>query len=189
MSLTPSRMMELGSQAPDFHLPDTDGNMVSRSDFDSKKALLVVFMCNHCPYVKHLRSELAEFADRNMKSGLAVVGINSNDASTHPGDSPEKKAEEVKTVGYHFPYLYDESQEVAKAFGAACTPDFFLYDENRALVYRGQFDSSRPGSDVPVSGADLQAALDAVLEGRAVAAEQTPSVGCNIKWRPGNAPG
>ena len=188
MSLTPSRMMALGAPAPDFHLPDTDNKMVSREDFDSKKALLVVFMCNHCPFVKHLRSALAAFADRNMKSGLAVVGINSNDASSHPADSPEKMVEEVESVGYHFPYLYDESQEVAKAFGATCTPDFFLYDENRALVYRGQFDSSRPGNDIPVTGGDLQAAVDAVLAGRETPAKQTPSVGCNIKWKPGNAP-
>lgn len=180
--------MELGAQAADFRLPDTHGNMISLSDFESEKALLVVFMCNHCPYVKHLRSALAEFADRNMASGVAIVGINSNDASMHPADSPAKMAEEAKAVGYHFPYLYDESQEVAKAYGAACTPDFFLYDANRTLVYRGQFDSSRPGNDIPVTGSDLQAAVDAVLGGGEVPGEQIPSVGCNIKWKPGNAP-
>lgn len=181
-------MIDLGTSAADFHLPDTEGNTVSLADFDSHKALLVVFMCNHCPYVKHLRSELAKFADRNMPSGLAVIGINSNDAATHPADSPAKMADEVETVGYHFPYLYDESQKVAKAYGAVCTPDFFLYDENRKLAYRGQFDASRPGNDIPVTGSDLQAAVDAVLEGRAAPSEQTPSVGCNIKWKPGNEP-
>ena len=188
VSLTPSNMIELGAEAPEFRLRDTDGNMVSLADFKSHKGLLVVFMCNHCPYVKHIRHALAEFANRNMSSDFAMVGINANDAATHPGDSPEMMAEEVKTIGYRFPYLYDEPQEVAKAFGAACTPDFFLYDERRILVYRGQFDASRPGNDMPVTGADLQAAVDALLEGREISSDQTPSVGCNIKWKPGNAP-
>lgn len=181
-------MSGLGTRAPDFRLPDTGKNEVSLSDFDSSKALLVVFMCNHCPYVKHIRKALADFARKNEPRGLAVVGINSNDATTHPADSPEKMVEEVKNIGYTFPYLYDESQDVAKAYGAVCTPDFFLYDADRKLVYRGQFDDSRPGNDVEVTGKDVQTAVDAVLEGREVSQEQTASVGCNIKWRPGNEP-
>ena len=145
-------------------------------------------MCNHCPYVKHIRHALAEFAHRNMSSDVAIVGINSNDATTHPADSPGKMLEEVKATGYRFPYLFDESQDVAKAYGAACTPDFFLYDGHRRLVYRGQFDDSRPGNDVAVTGSDLQAAVDALLEGREVSPHQTPSVGCNIKWKAGITP-
>ncbi len=188
MTLTPSNMIELGSKAPSFKLPDTTGKSVSLADFQSYKGLLVVFMCNHCPYVKHIRHALAEFADRNMSSNFAIVGINSNDASTYPADSPEKMVEEVKAVGYHFPYLHDETQEVAKAYGAACTPDFFLFDEHRLLFYRGQFDDSRPGSTTPVTGADLQAAVDALMEGRNPPDEQKPSVGCNIKWKTENAP-
>lgn len=176
-------MIDLGSTAADFELPDTAGNLVSLDDFDACKALLVVFMCNHCPYVKHLRDALAAFADRNRSSDFAMVGINSNDASTHPADSPEKMVEEAKSAGYHFPYLYDESQDVAKAYGAECTPDFFLYDDRRRLVYRGQFDGSRPGNDIPVTGADLQGALDALLTGSEPPRDQIPSVGCNIKWK------
>jgi peroxiredoxin len=176
-------MIELGSKAPDFQLPATDGSLVSLADFESHKGLLVIFMCNHCPYVKHIRRALAEFADRNMSPDLAIVGINSNDATAYPADSPEKMIEEVEDAGYHFPYLYDESQDIAKAYCAACTPDFFLFDEPRRLVYRGQFDDSRPGNDIAITGADLQAAVDALLEGRDISLQQTPSVGCNIKWR------
>lgn len=176
-------MVDLGSTAPNFELPDTTGKLVSLHDFDSCKALLVVFMCNHCPYVKHLRGALAEFANRNMSSEFAMVGINANDASTHPADSPEKMVEEAQSAGYRFPYLYDESQAVARAYGAECTPDFFLYNERRELVYRGQFDDSRPGNDAPVTGADLQGALNALLSGGKIAPQQTPSVGCNIKWK------
>jgi peroxiredoxin len=188
MTLTSSLMSGLGTEAPNFRLPDTSGNEVSLSDFDASKGLLVIFMCNHCPYVKHIRKAIADFARRNAPRGLAVVGINSNDATTHPADSPEKMLEEVKNVGYTFPYLHDEGQDVAKAYGAVCTPDFFLYDENRKLVYRGQFDDSRPGSDVEVTGNDIQAAVDALLEGSEISEEQKPSVGCNIKWKPGNEP-
>lgn len=188
MTLTPSNMIELGSKAPHFELPVTDGNLLSLSDFDSHKGLLVIFMCNHCPYVKHIRHALAEFADRNMSSDFAIVGINSNDVTTHPADSPKKMVEEVETAGYHFPYLYDKSQDVAKAYRATCTPEFFLYDEHRELIYRGQFDDSRPGNEIAVTGSDLQAAIDALLEGREVSRQQTPSVGCNIKWKAGNAP-
>lgn len=184
MSLTPSKMIELGSEAPDFRLPDTEGNTVSLHDFDSRKGLLVVFMCNHCPYVKHIREGLADFARRNMPAGIAMVGINANDAANYPADSPEKMREEAQSAGYTFPYLYDETQEVAASYQAACTPDFFLFDERRRLVYRGQFDASRPGNDVEVTGKDLQMAVDALLNDRAPLEQQTPSVGCNIKWKP-----
>lgn len=188
MTLTPSHMIELGSKAPHFQLPDTDGNLVSLADFESHKGLLVIFMCNHCPYVKHIREALADFARRNEPRGVAVVGINANDASTHPADSLEKMAEEVQAVGYTFPYLHDETQEVAKAYRALCTPDLFLYDEGRRLVYRGQFDGSGPGNDVDVTGKDIQSAVDALLDGRDIPQDQTPSVGCSIKWKPGNEP-
>ena len=188
MTLTPSHMAKLGSKAPHFQLPDTDGNLVSLADFESHKGLLVIFMCNHCPYVKHLRGALADFARRNEPKGLAVVGINANDASTHPADSFEKMVEEVRTVGYTFPYLHDEAQEAAKAYRALCTPDLFLYDEDRRLVYRGQFDDSRPGNDIEVTGKDIQSAVDALLDGRGVPQDQKPSVGCSIKWKPGNDP-
>lgn len=188
MTAVSSTMLNLGTAAPDFSLPDTTGKRVSLADFKDTPALLVVFMCNHCPYVKHISSALAEFAREYQKQGLAVVGINANDVSTHPGDSPQKMAEEVKQVGYSFPYLFDESQEIAKRYRAACTPDFFLFDKNRRLAYRGQFDGSRPGNNVPVTGADLRVAADAVLRGDKTPATQTPSVGCNIKWKRGNEP-
>ena len=189
MVLTPSTMVELGTPAPDFCLPDPSGREWALSDVVGEGGLLVAFICNHCPFVIHLRHGLAEFARDYQARGLGVVGINANDVATHPADSPERMAEEAERVGYTFPYLFDESQEVAKAYGAACTPDFFLYDGDRRLVYRGQFDSSRPNSGVRVTGEDLRAAADAVLEGRAPPAEQTASIGCNIKWKPGNAPG
>lgn len=184
MAETPSRMVALGTVAPDFRLPDTTGRPVARDDFQAAPALLVVFMCNHCPFVQHIRDGLAQFARDYVPRGLAMVGINSNDVTTYPDDSPAKMAEEVARAGYVFPYLYDESQAVAKAYDAACTPDFFLYDRDRRLVYRGQFDDSRPGNRRPVTGADLRAAVDAVLQGKAVPADQTPSIGCNIKWKP-----
>ncbi len=188
MALTPSTMLDLGTAAPDFCLPDTEGKTVCLDNFEDAPALLAVFMCNHCPYVKHLRHALADFAGEYQARGLAVVGINSNDVATHPDDSPEKMAREVKSTGYTFPYLYDETQEVAKRYRAACTPDFFLFDKDRRLVYRGQFDDSRPGNDIPVTGKDLRAAVEAVLAGRAAPAEQKPSIGCNIKWKAGNEP-
>jgi peroxiredoxin len=188
MTLTPSHMIELGTMAPQFSLPDTDGNLLSLSDLDSHKGLLVIFMCNHCPYVRHIRQALAAFADKNMSSDFAMIGINSNDAKTYPADSPQEMAAEAKAAGYHFPYLYDESQNVAKAYGAKCTPDFFLYNASRALIYRGQFDASRPGNDIPASGVDLQVAVNALLEDREVSREQVSSVGCSIKWKAGNAP-
>lgn len=188
MSVTPSTMMDLGTEAPDFKLPDTKGEPVSLHDFDNAKALVVVFMCNHCPFVKHVRSGLIEVAREYSDKGVAFVGINSNDIENHPEDSPERMAIEAERFKYPFPYIYDESQEVAKEYNAACTPDFFVFDDDRKLVYRGQFDESRPGNDKPVTGEDLRDALDAVLEGREVSEDQTPSMGCNIKWKPGNEP-
>ena len=188
MARTESTMLELGTQAPEFSLPDTNEKQVSLADFADAKGLLVVFMCNHCPYVIHLRDALAAFAKEYQPQGLVVVGINSNDASNYPDDSPEKMAEAVATQGYTFPYLYDESQAVAKSYMAACTPDFFLFDQNKNLVYRGQFDDSRPRNDEPVTGADLRAAVDALLSGNEISADQKPSMGCNIKWKPGNEP-
>ncbi len=188
MVKTASTMLPLGTTAPEFSLPNVDGKTVSRSDFEGKGGLLAIFMCNHCPFVVHLRSDLAKFADEYQEKGLGIVGISSNDVATHPDDSPEKMAEEAKSAGYTFPYLYDETQAVAKAYRAACTPDFFLFDKDLALVYRGQFDDSRPDSGIPITGADLRAACDAVLAGEPVGAEQKPSIGCNIKWKEDAAP-
>jgi peroxiredoxin len=187
MALTPSTMVSLGTSAPPFRLPDPHGNLVSADDFKGAPALLVAFICNHCPYVKHIRAKFAEFAKEVQARGVAVVGISSNDATTYPDDGPAKMAEEIRLAGYTFPYLYDESQEVAKAYQAACTPDFFLFDRERKLVYRGQFDDSRPESGRPVTGKDLRAAVDAVLAGKPVPTDQKPSVGCNIKWKTASA--
>ena len=187
MVLTPSQMVELGSAAPDFALPDTDGNTVSRGDFVGKP-LLAMFICNHCPFVKHIRESLASVSKEYQAKGVTVVAISSNDVKDHPDDSPEKMAEEAREFGYTFPYLFDEAQEVAKAYRAACTPDFFLYDADHKLAYRGQWDDSRPESDIPVTGEDIRAAMDAVLAGEAPAADQTNSIGCNIKWTAGNEP-
>jgi peroxiredoxin len=181
MARTLSTMLELGTLAPDFSLPDTEGRLVKRDDFKGKAGLVVIFMCNHCPYVKHIQHALAKIADEYQNKGLAVVGISSNDVANYPDDSPEKMAAEAKKAGYTFPYLYDETQQAAKAYKAACTPDLFLFDQNQKLVYRGQFDNSRPGNDVPVTGQDLKAAMDAVLAGQPVPATQKPSMGCNIK--------
>jgi peroxiredoxin len=178
-------MLALGTAAPDFTLPDTEGKIVSLATFKGAPALLVVFMCNHCPYVQHVRRGLAQMARDFQARGVGVVGINANDVANYPADSPAKMREEVRTAGYTFPYLYDESQSTAKAYRAACTPDFFLFDKQRKLVYRGQMDDSRPSNGVPVSGKDLRAAVDAILIGRPVSAEQKPSIGCNIKWKPG----
>ena len=183
-----STMMPLGTEAPDFSLPDPAGRRWSRDDFGDAPGLLVMFICNHCPYVKHVRRELALLSQRWQERGIAVVGVQSNDWDAYPDDAPERMADEARTVGYTFPYLVDESQDVARAYGAACTPDFFLFDGDRRLAYRGQFDASRPGNGVPVTGADLRAAVDAVLGGRPVDTDQRPSIGCSIKWRPGNAP-
>jgi len=183
MAETPSTMVALGTPAPDFRLPDTDGQTVARDDFKDAAALLVMFICNHCPFVKHIRGGLAQFARDYRGRGLAIVAINSNDVVAYPADSPANMAKEKQSAGYVFPYLYDETQQVAKAYRAACTPDFFLFDGARKLVYRGQFDGSRPSNGRPVTGSDLRAAADAVLAGKPAPAEQTPSIGCNIKWK------
>ncbi len=188
MAQTPSTMAPLGIEAPQFKLPDIAGKIVSLDDFSSAPALLVMFICNHCPFVKHVRTELGKLAGEYQQKGVAVVAISSNDAVAYPDDGPEAMVEEVKAAGYTFPYLYDESQEVAKAYRAACTPDFYVFDSNQRLVYRGQMDDSRPGNDIPVTGKDLRAALDAVLAGRRVPQEQKPSIGCNIKWKTGSEP-
>ena len=188
MALTPSTMLQLGTPAPGFRLPDTEGRLLSLQDFKDATALLVVFMCNHCPYVKHIRSGLAAFARDFQPQGLAVVGINANDAAKYPDDSREKMVDEVAAAGYTFHYLYDETQETAKAYHAACTPDFFLFDKDRKLVYRGQFDDSRPGNNIPLTGKDLRDAAKAVLTGKPISLDQKPSIGCNIKWKAGNEP-
>ena len=161
---------------------------MSLTDLKNARALLVVFMCNHCPFVKHIRAGLAQLAREYQPRGLAVVGISSNDVANYPEDSPAKMAEEARAAGYVFPYLYDETQEVAKAYHAACTPDIYLFDKDQRLAYRGQFDDSRPGNGLPVTGKDLRAAIDAVLASKPVSANQKPSIGCNIKWKPGNEP-
>lgn len=189
MALKQSRMIALGSPAPDFALPDVvSGRIVTLADFASAPALLVAFICNHCPYVKHIRAGFVAFAREYQPRGLAIVAISANDATAYPDDAPEAMAREANSAGFTFPYLYDETQAVARAYEAICTPDFFLFDRARKLVYRGRFDASRPGSNVAVTGADLRAAVDAVLAGRPVPGEQQPSVGCSIKWKPGNTP-
>ncbi len=188
MALTASRMLALGTLAPDFSLPDTAGNTVSLADFEKSPALLVIFMCNHCPFVKHMLGDLVELARDYQARGVAVVGVNSNDVANYRDDSPDMMAELARRSGFTFPYLYDETQEIAKTYSAACTPDFFLFDGERLLVYRGQMDDSRPGNGIPVTGANLTAAIDAVVEGMPVAQEQEPSIGCNIKWKQGNEP-
>ena len=188
MAATPSTMVALGTKAPDFRLSDSSGRIVSLDDFKGAAALLVMFICNHCPFVKHIRSGLAKLGRDYKGRGLAIVAINSNDVVSYPEDSPEEMAKEARAAGYEFPYLYDEEQEVAKAYRAACTPDFFLFDRERRLVYRGQFDDSRPGNNLPVTGADLRAAADAVLAGSSPSVDQKASIGCNIKWKPGNKP-
>jgi peroxiredoxin len=181
-------MLPLGTQAPDFSLPNTDGRTVSLADFKEAPALVVAFICNHCPFVKHIAPELARLARDYQARGVAVVAVNSNDVDSFPDDAPPKMAEEAKNRGYTFPYLYDATQAVAKAYRAACTPDFYLFDKSRRLAYRGQLDGSRPDSGIPLTGADLRAALDAVLAGKSPSTDQKPSIGCNIKWKPGNEP-
>jgi peroxiredoxin len=184
-----SQMLPLGTEAPDFALPDVvTGETVKLTDLSEAAALLVMFICRHCPYVAHVRPGLVRLGHDHTDTGLAIVAISPNDPLTHPEDAPISLAEEAREAGYVFPYLFDETQEVAKAYHAACTPDFFLFNEDRRLVYRGQFDDSRPGGDRPLTGADLREAIDAVLEGRPVTDDQRPSAGCSIKWRQGNEP-
>jgi peroxiredoxin len=184
MARTESTMVELGTKAPHFELPDVvSGRTVNLHDFDDKKALLVMFICRHCPYVKHVQQELAQIGKDYQAKSLGIVAICSNDADAYPEDRPESLREQALEVGFNFPYLYDESQDVARAYQAACTPDFYLFDQSRHLVYRGQLDDSRPGNGIPVTGRDLRAAIDAVLNGQPVSAAQKPSVGCSIKWR------
>jgi peroxiredoxin len=197
MALTPSKMLPLGTTAPDFSLPSTEGPTVSLSERTGKRGTVVAFICNHCPYVIHIADALAAVAGEYMMKGIGFVAINSNDTKTYPDDNMENMVREKKKRGYPFPYLLDESQQVAKAYDAACTPDFYLFDGSRRLVYRGQFDASRParissgnygsGEKEP-GGEDLKAAMDALLAGKPVPEEQQPSVGCNIKWKPGNEP-
>ena len=188
MAETPSTMPPLGMSAPAFALPDTTGRIVALEDVKTDLGVLVAFTCNHCPFVKHLRSELADFAREYQAKGLGVVAINSNDAERFPSDSPEAMILEVADVGYSFPYLSDEDQSVAKAYSAACTPDFFLFDGDLRLFYRGQFDGSRPGNGLEVTGEHLRVATDALLTGLEAPVEQLPSIGCNIKWKAGNEP-
>jgi peroxiredoxin len=183
-----SQMLPLGTKAPSFSLPDTEGNTVSLDDAKDANGYLVMFICNHCPYVIHIADQLATLGRDYGERGIAIYAISSNDVDNYPADGPEQMAAEKAARGYGFPYLYDADQSVAKAYRAACTPDFFLFDADKKLVYRGQLDASRPKNDIPVTGKDLRAALDAVLAGEDVAAEQVPSIGCNIKWKPGQAP-
>jgi peroxiredoxin len=189
MALTASTMLPLGTQAPDFHLPDVvSGKSISLATFADKKALLVMFICEHCPFVKHIKAELAQLGKDYIPKNLGIVAISSNDINKYPADAPESLKEMAIELGFNFPLCYDETQETAKAYTAACTPDFFIFDAERKLVYRGQLDDSRPSNGKPVTGADLRAAIEAVLAGKPVVREQKPSIGCNIKWKPGNEP-
>ncbi|PHS07518.1 MAG: thioredoxin family protein [Blastopirellula sp.] len=188
MVKTASTMLPLGTQAPDFSLINVDSKMVSLSDFAGSKALVVIFMCNHCPFVKHLAGPLARFGQEYQTKGAAVVAISSNDVENYPQDSPEQMVREAEDQGYTFPYLYDEDQAIAKAYKAACTPDFYVFDADQKLVYRGQFDSSRPRNGMDITGEDLRKAVDTVLAGESVPEDQTPSIGCNIKWKPDAEP-
>jgi len=188
MVRTPSTMLPLGTVAPDFSLPNVDGSIVDYAAAAGTHGTVVMFICNHCPFVKHVADQLAALGREYQARGIGFVAISSNEVATHPADSPEQMVAEADERGYTFPYLYDETQDVAKAYHAACTPDFYLFDADRRLVYRGQLDPSRPGGDVPVTGSDLRAAIEALLAGRPPLAEQVPSLGCNIKWKPGNEP-
>ena len=184
MARTESTMLALGTLAPNFELPCVvSGDTVKLSDYSSKKALLVMFICRHCPYVKHIERALAQLGRDYGSKSIGIIAISSNDAAAYPDDAPENLKEQAERLGFSFPYCYDETQDVARAYTAACTPDFFLFDSERKLVYRGQFDSSRPRNDVPVTGQDLRAAIEAVLAGRQVDKTQIPSLGCNIKWK------
>tara|TARA_R110002049_G_scaffold80288_1_gene204238 strand:+ start:1101 stop:1676 length:576 start_codon:yes stop_codon:yes gene_type:complete len=188
MSATLSTMLEIGTNAPEFSLPDTEGNVVSLENMDVEKGLLVMFICNHCPFVKHLNEALVEFANEYEEKGIKCVAISSNDIENYPQDSPELMKELADHHQFPYPYLYDETQEVAKAYKAACTPDFFLFDADLKLFYRGQFDDSRPGNGKPVTGKDMRKAADALINNESASTGQTPSMGCNIKWKQGNEP-
>lgn len=189
MARTPSTMLALNTHAPEFSLPEpATGKIVRLTDLAGAPGLLVMFICNHCPYVKHVQKGLADFAREYQTKGLAIIAISANDVANYPDDSPEKMALEARQAGYIFPYLFDETQQVAKAYQAACTPDFFLFDEAQKLVYRGQFDDSRPGNNIPVTGKDMRSAVDALLAHKPISGDQIPSLGCNIKWKPGNEP-
>lgn len=183
MAETRSTMIPLGTKVPEFRLLDTHGKMIAQSDFTGASALVVLFICNHCPYVKHIQAQLVQLGRDFIPKGVAIVAISSNDAAAYPQDGPAQMAKTAEDAHFPFPYLYDESQQVAKAFGAVCTPDIFVFDRESKLVYRGQFDDSRPGNAVPVTGRDLRAAIEATLEGKSVSLNQKPSVGCNIKWK------
>ncbi len=188
MVRTPSTMVPLGTIAPDFDLPNVDGRMVTFADAAGPRGTVVMFICNHCPFVKHVADHLAQLGREFMPRGIGFAAISANDVSSHPADSPEQMVREAEDRGYVFPYLYDETQDVAKAYHAACTPDFYLFDAARHLVYRGQLDPSRPGGATPVTGSDLRAAIDALLAGKPPVTEQIPSLGCNIKWKAGHEP-
>ena len=188
MAKVNSTMLPLGTQAPSFSLYDPEGNLFTLDHSSKSNAFLVMFICNHCPFVHHIRKELARLANDYIKRDVSIIAINSNDYETHPGDSPEKMKDEIMEWGYNFPYLVHEDQSVAIAYQASCTPDFFLFDSQQQLVYRGQLDGGRPSNDIPVNGRDIRAALDTLLAGDDVSEEQVPSVGCNIKWKPNNSP-
>ena len=189
MARTPSQMIDLGTEAPDFSLPDVvSGKTISLDDFPDAKGFMIAFICNHCPFVQLIRHEFARYGREYTDKGIAVIAINSNDIQAHPEDGPDAMRDDARRFGYTFPYCLDEDQSVAKTYQAACTPDLYLFDADRRLVYRGQFDGARPGNDVPVTGADLRAATDALLAGRAIPEDQKASLGCNIKWKPGNEP-
>lgn len=189
MVQTLSTMMALGTQAPDFSLVDAvSGKTYTLEDFKDAPALLVMFLCNHCPFVIHIREQLGKITAMYQKKGVAIVAINSNDVEAYPQDRPEEMRAIAESKGWTFPFLFDETQEVAKAYGAACTPDFFLFDQDRRLVYRGQLDKSRPSNRIPVTGEDLRIAMENLLHGIPVPSNQQPSIGCNIKWKPGNEP-
>jgi len=191
MASTCSTMLDLGTRAPDFTLPNLNlpGNdIVALADYPGRRGVLIAFICNHCPYVVHIRQSFVAFADKYMDRGIAVITINSNDVSTHPDDSPENMTRLAKTCGFKFPYLFDADQSVARAYQAACTPDFFLFDSHLQLYYRGQYDNARPGNGQPINGADLGAACELLLTGKPAPQQQIPSMGCNIKWLPGQEP-
>lgn len=189
MALTSSTMLALGTLAPNFNLPDVvSSNIVSLDDFKEKKAFLVMFICRHCPYVQHVKEEIAKIGQDYRDKDITIVAISANDINSYPQDSPQSLKEMARELNFSFPYLYDKSQEIAKAYTVACTPDFFLFDKERKLAYRGQLDDSRPGNNLPATGKDLREAIDAVLEDKPINPNQKPSIGCNIKWKPGNEP-